>query len=169
MFDKIGDLPSHPLMVHLPVVLLPLATLGMIAMVVRPRLVPHYGWLTTALAGVGFVGTVLAASSGESLEEAYEESGMAISDTLRDHGEMGETVRLLSLLFFVLVLAWMLVRRWRAKVGEEKATARLKNPRVVVGTLAALAIALGAVATVTMTLTAHNGAKSHWEGTLVEE
>jgi len=94
---------------------------------------------------------------------------MAISDTLRDHGEMGETVRLLSLLFFVLVLAWMLVRRWRAKVGEEKATARLKNPKVVVGTLAALAIALGAVATVTMTLTAHNGAKSHWEGTLVEE
>ncbi|HAP74692.1 MAG TPA: hypothetical protein DCR14_01245 [Acidimicrobiaceae bacterium] len=163
MFDTIGDLPAHPLMVHVPVVLLPLATIGVIAMTVRPHLVRSFGWLVTALAGIGFVGTVLAASSGESLEDDYRESGMAISDTLRDHGEMGETVRLLALLFFVIVLGWMLFLRWRRKVGEEQATAKARKPRHIAAVLAALAIVSGSVATVTMTLTAHNGAKSVWE------
>ena len=103
MFDTIGGLPAHPLMVHVPVVLLPLATIGVIAMTIRPSLVRSFGWVVTALAGIGFVGTVLAASSGESLEDEYRASGMTISDTLRDHGEMGETVRLLALLFFVVL------------------------------------------------------------------
>ncbi|MEY4069352.1 MAG: hypothetical protein RLZZ332_1688, partial [Actinomycetota bacterium] len=34
--DTLGGIPSHPLFVHLPAVLIPLATLGVILMVVRP-------------------------------------------------------------------------------------------------------------------------------------
>ena len=36
MFDLINGLPVHPLVVHAVVVLLPLATLGLIAIAVRP-------------------------------------------------------------------------------------------------------------------------------------
>ena len=158
MFETIGGLPAHPLMVHIPVVLLPLATIGIIAMTIRPRLIPHFGWLTVVLAGIGFVGTVLAAGTGEELEDSYR-----AADTLKDHGELGETVRLLAALFFVVLLAWMLFIRWRNKAGEEAATAKVRKPKQIALVLAVVAILTGAVATVAMTLTAHNGAKSVWE------
>lgn len=162
MFDTIGGLPAHPLMVHIPVVLLPLATIGIIAMVIRPRLIPHFGWLTVVLAGVGFVGTVLAAATGEDLEEKYY-ANEEIPKLLRDHGNLGETVRLLAALFFVVLLAWMLFNRWQKKVGEEAATAKVRKPKQIALALAVVAILMGGVATVTMTLTAHNGAKCTWD------
>jgi len=38
-------LPTHPLLVHIPVVLVPLAAFGAIAIAARPKWMTHYGLL----------------------------------------------------------------------------------------------------------------------------
>jgi hypothetical protein len=163
MIDELGGLPAHPLVVHLPVVLVPLAALGVIAMAIRPAWLRTFGPVVAGMSGVGFVAAVLAASSGEALEDDFRATGQTISDTLNDHAELGEGARLFAALFFVLVLAWVLFARWRAKVGEERATAVTKRPRQLAAALAVLAVLSGGVATVSVYLTGHSGAKSVWE------
>lgn len=46
VFDLVGGLPLHVLVVHAAVVLLPLAALGVIALVAVPRLRSRYSVLT---------------------------------------------------------------------------------------------------------------------------
>jgi uncharacterized membrane protein len=165
MFETLGGLPAHPLLVHVPVVLVPLAALGVLAMAVRPTLLRTFGIAVTALVGVGFVGAVLAANSGEALENSRRAAGETISATLQDHAEMGDGVQTLAGVFFALTLAWILFSRWRGRVGEERATAVVRRPRVIAAVLAVLVVLSGAVATVSVTWTGHSGARSVWEKT----
>ena len=67
---KLFGLPAHPLLVHVPVVMVPLAALGAIAIVVRPRWRRSAGPIVLALAFVGGLGTQLAMMSGEDLQGA---------------------------------------------------------------------------------------------------
>lgn len=165
MFDTLGGLPAHPLLVHVPVVLVPLAAIGVVAMAVRPTLLRTFGVFITALAGAGFIGALLAANSGEALEDSKRAAGETISATLRDHAEMGDAVQALAAVFFVLTLAWVLFSRWRCRVGEERATAVVRRPRLIAIVLAGLVVLSGAVATVSVTWTGHSGARSVWEKT----
>ena len=64
MFDTLGGLPAHPLFVHLPVALVPLAAIGAVCMAVRPQWRQRFGVPVAIIAGVGFIGTLLAASTG---------------------------------------------------------------------------------------------------------
>ncbi len=161
-FD-LGGLPAHPLLIHVPVVLLPLAALGSIAMAIHRPWLRTYGVLVTVLAGVGFLGAMLAANTGEELVETFRDAGQTISPSLSDHAEMGDSVQIFAGIFFVLLLAWVLFSRWRDKVGEERTTAVVRKPKVVAIVLAVLVVISGAVATVSVTWTGHSGAKTVWE------
>ena len=163
MMDTIGGLPAHPLVVHLPVVLIPLALIGVLLMIVRPSLLPKLGVPVTVLAGLGFLGSIVAASSGEELEEQFESAGETISGTLRDHAELGENVQWIAGVFFVLVLAWVLFAAWRRRAGEDHAVAKVRKPRIVHVTLAVLVAVSGVAATYAVYATGHSGAKSVWE------
>lgn len=59
--DSIFGIPAHPLFVHIPVVLIPLAAVGVVIMVIRPTWWERYKWATLAVAGVGMVGAIIAA------------------------------------------------------------------------------------------------------------
>lgn len=68
MFDTVFGLPTHALVVHAVVVLLPLAAIGGLLVAVLPRLRDRYGALV-ALLSVAVVPTVFVAQrSGEQLE-----------------------------------------------------------------------------------------------------
>lgn len=163
MIDSLGGIPAHPLLVHIPVVVVPLATIGVVLMALRPALIRTWGVVVSALVGIGFLGAVLAASSGESLEESYEDAGQQISAALRDHAESGEQARLVVFVFLVLTVAWVAVVAWRRKVGEARATERLRSPRRVVAALAVLAVLSGVAATTSVVLAGHGGAESVWD------
>ena len=90
-------LPAHPLLVHIPIVLLPLVGIGAIAIAVSPKARRRFGTVVLALAGVAFIGTVLAAGSGEGLVESVDSSA-----ALRKHVDLAEAMRPLA---FVLLLA----------------------------------------------------------------
>ena len=177
MIDELGGLPAHPLLVHLPVVLVPLAAIGAIAMLIRPRWLATFGPVVAGMSGLGFVAAVLAASTGEALEDDFRESGQTISDTLRDHAEMGESARLFTALFFIAILAWVLVARRRSSAPDAATPAvpvevdeasvatvsTVGRSRRIVAALGAVAVLAGGVATVSVYLTGHSGASSVWE------
>lgn len=68
MFDLINGILLHPLVVHAVVVLLPLATLGTLAIALRPRWRRPYGPFVVAAAVVATVLCPVATQSGEQLE-----------------------------------------------------------------------------------------------------
>ena len=147
----LASIPIHPLLVHVPVVMLPLAALGALALVVRQKWVQHYGWLVVAGAVVSFGGSVLASGSGDDLLEQYRNSGQHFSSTLNSHADLGESVQWIALLFLVLTTAWVFAHK------RQLATK-------VVRTVLAVLVALSAIAATAMVIEAgHNGAKAKWE------
>ena len=64
--DQITGLPAHPLLVHIPVAMLPLAALGVVVLLARKAWYERYRWAVLVVAGIGTLGAILAASSGES-------------------------------------------------------------------------------------------------------
>ena len=49
--ETIFGLPAHPLLVHIPVVLIPLCAAGAVWIVVWPSWRPRIGWIVVALSG----------------------------------------------------------------------------------------------------------------------
>jgi uncharacterized membrane protein len=165
VIGSLGGLPTHPLLVHIPVVLVPLAAIGAIAMAIRPAWLERFGVVVTVIAGVGFVGAAFAADTGESLLDTFRSQGVTIPDSLNDHAEMGENVAVFAGVFFVLLLAWVLFAWWRRRAGEEKAVAKVRKPKLLAIVLSILVVLAGVGSTVSVTLTGHSGAKSVWDRT----
>jgi len=147
--NNLFGLPAHPLLVHLPVVMVPMAALGAILLAIFPRFFTRYGWWVTGIAFIGAVGSILAAGSGEALEQNLGEQ----SALLEHHAQLGETTRLLSIILFAILLVVMLVRRFKPDLLAKKAVG------VVVSVLIG-ASAVGAAWAVVET--GHNGAKASW-------
>lgn len=146
--NNLFGLPAHPLLVHLPVVMVPLAAIGALVLAVRPKLWARAGWWVTGASGIGMIGAILAAGSGEELEHKVERS-----QTLEHHAQLGETARLLSVILFVVLVAVMLLRKYRASDMAKQAVA------IAVGVVLGVS---AVAATWAMVATGHNGAKASW-------
>jgi len=109
MFDLINGLPLHPLVVHAVVVLLPLAILGTLAIVARPRWRRHYGPLVVGISLVATALVPVATSSGEALEKHVGDPG--------SHAQLGDQLIwfALPLLLLVAGLVWADRRRPSAR------------------------------------------------------
>lgn len=127
MFDLINGIPLHPLVVHAVVVLLPLATLGTIAIALRPRWRRPYGPLIVAAALVATVLCPVATSSGESLEKRVGDPG--------NHAALGDTLVWFALALLVLSALLVLLERRDKSAGD----ARRGRTIQVVAALAVLA------------------------------
>lgn len=145
---SLNGLPAHPLLVHIPIVLVPLSTLGAVLML-WPRLRARIGWATVFVAGVATVATFLAVGSGEALGEAVE--GRGSERLLEDHTEIGANLRPWILLLFLTVLTIMLLDRHRTRraLGAESVPADWREQLEPSPTSGA-----GGVATATATTTA---------------
>jgi uncharacterized membrane protein len=158
-------LPAHPLLVHVPIVLIPLVAIGAVLML-WPSLRAKIGWATVILAGVATVFSFLAVGSGEALEGAAEST--ANEKLLDAHTSMGENIRVWIALLFLVLLAIMLWDRYRARL----ASGADANPRVspsrakAIGTvLSVLSIVFASVATYWIVRIGHSGAKASWNKT----
>ncbi len=143
MLDKIGDLPAHPLIVHLPIVLGPvvgvLAILCLIPSWRDKLLLP-----TAGLAVIFAISAFLATESGESLAQTLQ-----LGDAIEEHEEAAETLRLIAFIFAI------------AAVGLAVLRGRLKGAALTAG---ALVLAALGVATIGFTIkTGHEGAKVVWQ------
>jgi uncharacterized membrane protein len=131
MLDQINGLPVHPLVVHAIVVLLPLATLGTIAIVVRPRWRVTYGPLVVAAAALSVVLIPIATSSGEALQERVGSPG--------DHAELGDSLIWFAIPLLVLSAAVVWLQRRHDRASTPRGSNRLLNTVAVTAVVAALA------------------------------
>lgn len=146
-------LPAHPLIVHVPIVLIPLVAVGAVAMVAVPRWRPRFGWIVVVLAGIALVGVQLAIDSGQALEDHVERSR-----ALHVHAELASSLRPLTLLLFVVVLALMLVDHQH----QRGATADAGALRWAVPVVSVLVVIVSLVSTVRLVQIGHNGARASW-------
>ncbi len=164
--DELFGLPAHPLVVHLPVVLLPLAVVGVAAMLLRPAWYRQFRWPVLAITAVGTLGAIVAANSGESLEERVEDSGgRAVREAIEEHAEAGETARTLAIVFLVAVAAFVVIPWWLER-RTRRVTAAEAAPVAAPAWLRAVLMAFVALAAVGSLVTiidaGHSGADSVW-------
>jgi uncharacterized membrane protein len=166
--DKLFNLAAHPLLVHAPIVLIPVLFLVSIAVVARPAWRQHMHWLAVALFIAAFA-TLLAKGSGEALQHRI---GKKIADEagLRRHADLAEITTILVLLQFLSAAGVAIVSRlisgFRGVVSTESNTSTVSNgPLAIIRNLGLVAlIVFGALATIWMVRTGHEGARVTWQG-----
>ncbi|MGB7961981.1 MAG: DUF2231 domain-containing protein, partial [Propionicimonas sp.] len=146
LLSSIAGLPLHPLVVHVAVIVLPLAALALVALVVWQRLALRYASLTLAGLAVGTLAAFVAKESGEELAQQVGEPAQ--------HAAYGDVLPLVATVLLLLALVWFALQR-----RDAKASARRSLPTRMAGILASLA----ALATVGLTvLVGHSGAVAVW-------
>jgi uncharacterized membrane protein len=135
-------LPVHPLIVHLAVVLIPLAAIAAIVMAVKPGVSRKYGAVIIGITVVGQLSSIVAKLSGEALLERLDME-------LERHTELGNLAPLASVPLLVLVILLYQVDRRRRGSKVRKLIAVL--------TVVAAVFAAGYIA-----LTGHSGAEAVW-------
>ena len=156
---KLFGLPAHPLLVHVPIVLLPLVGVGAIAMAVSAKVRDRCGWIVVALAGLALVGVQLAMGSGEQLQPSVQRT-----QALREHIDMAEQLRPMAFLFFLAVLGLMLLHR-RSQHADR--ASRSETPAWLVPTASAACVVFAVAANVQLVRVGHNGARATWQNVKV--
>lgn len=98
---KIGDLPLHPLFVHLTTIAVPTAALLALAIAVWPAARRRLGVAAPLIVLVALISTPLASSSGESLQEQEPRTA-----AIEHHAELGDTLLPWVIALFALTVAW---------------------------------------------------------------
>jgi hypothetical protein len=171
VFDitSIRGLPAHPLFAHVPVILIPLAAVGAVAML-WPAVRERIGWFVVAIVFVAGVFTQLTISAGQSLKQYVRESSL-----VQAHARIGENIRPWVLLMFLALAAVMLLTR-QARTGDEppdggegrSVTGRARTGlRVAVISAATLSIVFSGLATYWIYRIGDSGAKAVWTPTQV--
>ncbi len=165
--DTIFGLPAHPLLLHIPIVLIPLAAIGVLVMLIKPSWHRRYRWIVLGMGAAGAIGAVLAAEAGEQLEHRIVAAeGRQAAASWQEHAEAGETARNVALVFLIVLLVFVLLPWWQDRRGrnvEAEPVAPSHRDRTIAVTVSVLAAisAVGAVATIVDA--GHSGSKSVWE------
>jgi uncharacterized membrane protein len=154
VFDQIGGLPVHVLVIHFAVVFVPLLALGAIVYAVVPRWRPRIGWAVFALAIIGPICTFVSKESGEKLYNRLVAQGLKGrgKEILDDHmGFGGRTFWFTLALGIVTLIMVVLTLR---KSGS--------LPRVAEMGLAVIMVALAVISGYYVFRTGDSGAHVVW-------
>ena len=141
--DRAFDLPAHPLLIHVPLVLIPLLGLAAIAVGATDR----HTTPVTVFAVVTLAFTLLAAGAGEAFLERLTSEDPALADnpTMQDHADAGDLLR-----FTVFALTFVHVGLLFAKPNALRIVLRV------------LLVLLALTAIFYTVRTGHLGAKLAW-------
>lgn len=156
---QFAGLPAHPLLLHVPVVLIPILSAATIAAMARPDWRRRYGPALGLLALVALAFTILTAGAGEAFRESRPEFASA---ALNEHAELGDQLKAVMVLFAGALVALLAADGLRGSGRLARLAAQLRRPRIEVLARAGIAL-LAAVALVWVVRTGHEGAEVAWK------
>jgi heme A synthase len=161
---KINGLPAHVLLIHLVVVLLPMAAAMLVASAVWPAARAKLGFLTPGVALVALVLVPVTTNAGEWLEDHLP--GARTNPQVRRHAELGDQLLPWAIgIFLMAAVVWLLGRRfdlsWRRSSTAGTARGLPVWATVVVAVLA-VAVSVGGV--VQLYRIGDSGARAVWAG-----
>lgn len=147
MLDTVGGLPAHPLLVHAPLVLIPLVSVCAVAMVASARFSRRFGAAVAVLSALAVVSAAAAKLSGEAWSEKV---GFP-----QPHAELADPLPVIVLLQALLVTVLWLLDRGRP-------TNRVRP--LPVWLLSALVLVISVIAVYWTIRVGHSGAEAVWGG-----
>ncbi|MEV6416794.1 DUF2231 domain-containing protein [Kribbella sp. NPDC051718] len=161
MFERFGDLPLHVLVIHLTVLVLPVAALTAIVYAV----VPKWRWLLrwpTLVLGVGaLVCAFVAKKSGEAFVAAIPQ----LEPLVKVHRERGNLLFWFVLVFALVAVAAFLLLTGPSALASGKGAKATKSRPLELVTSAAIVV-IGVIVIIQTIRTGDAGAKAVWDGQL---
>src|SRR5690554_3609611 len=151
-----GELPLHPLVVHLTVVLIPLAAISVVLAAVWPAARRRLGLLPQILALLALILVPVTTSAGEWLADRVAETPL-----VERHEELGERMLPWAVALFAVAVALWAWHRFA------KATGSIRLVGSIVLAVAAIVVAVGSV--VMIVQIGESGAAAVWTGNFSEE
>lgn len=161
VFDEFFGVPTHPLAVHAPIVLVPIVAVVAVVLAVRSGWRTRIGWLMPAAVFVLVVMLFGAKESGEAAKESEN-----IFGDIDRHEDLANTTFVLAIVWFLFTLATAVRDRMS---GRDRGAQALSADAAVPtrDTIALVLVILAAVAAVVTTIwlirTGHAGAESRWK------
>lgn len=156
MFTEFAGLPTHPLIVHSAVVLVPVAAILLLVVSLNSSLRAKLGGFPAALSVIALIATILTRSTGEAMLELIglsEENPGPVTD----HATFANYLAIAMIVMAVGHVAW-----WA--VDSVKFGPRLENQSSWLKPIAIALAILGAVgALIFVVLTGHEGAALTWQ------
>jgi hypothetical protein len=160
LFDLVGGLPVHPLIVHVAVVVLPVAALALIVIMALPRVHWMLRWGVIAALAVGTLAAWIAAESGEALSERVGDAEV--------HEALGENLPTIALITLGLGVVWAVISELSARAARAATSAGATGPtgsrallwlRIIVSIVTA---GMAAYAIYYTIIVGHSGAVASW-------
>jgi hypothetical protein len=153
----INGLPAHPLVIHLVVVLLPLAAVGAVLVATRATWRRAWGIPVFLLALLGTVAVPIATETGDQLRDAIGGGGPLVAI----HQHRAEYLLPYAIAFTVTALATVLLGWHTDRVADP---ARARTQAVITRVLAVLAVVSGIVVSALVIWIGDAGASAVWQG-----
>jgi hypothetical protein len=155
------DLPLHPLLLHVPVILVPILALGLLLAAARFSFFERHALGFGLLTVVSLASTILTVGAGQAFRADRGGGPGDEARRLNEHAESGETLRIVMILVAALVL--FAVALTQAEDGSRLARLRglARSPRLRVAIRALFAIG-AVVAAFFVIRTGHLGAQLTW-------
>ena len=158
--SNLFGLPAHPLLVHVPIVLIPLAAITAIISI-HKKYRREMLLVTAVMAVIGAAFLFLAAGAGESLQH-----DLPRSRAIHEHAESGEKSQGPTAVFAFVAVGAVL----SLEASRRKFVYRGKSlPKWAATAFLALTGVGGVASTVAVSQAGHSGSKSVWESRLAEK
>jgi hypothetical protein len=123
--ERLLGLPAHPLLVHIPVVLVPILAVVAMTFAAKPLWADRFGFAASVSGLVIMLATMLTTGSGKAFEHIRAESliklygardkipefALAKMRAVDEHGELADTARALVALLVLLVVGQYIITR----------------------------------------------------------
>jgi hypothetical protein len=159
VFNTIGGIPAHPLLIHAAVVFIPLLIVGAIVFAIWPQARGRIGWAVAALAIIGPISALFARLSGLNLRQHLINKGFSgpIITKINQHMSYGTNTLWWTIALGVVTLV-LVGYLWRAAPAAGTESIPVRAAGVVV------TVALGAVTGYYVFKTGDTGAHIVWNG-----
>jgi hypothetical protein len=160
-----GGLPAHPLLIHVPVVLIPLSILGALACLYRPAWFGRYGILLCSMAIVAMSSIFLAMQAGGALRGMLNLQGEA-AVLISQHSQAAGVLAFVFVAFTAILILTFAATRISGEMGPTGLAIvdRTLSARSTLLTLRVLLVVFALASAFWVFRVGDLGAKAVWQG-----